>query len=927
MSAVPRDIPAPSKSPPGVDAAYAAERAKWVDRQTKDTLDWGHQQAESLWEKLYAPYDPIVDGRCVLDLGCSWGYLLKYLAERFNPSQLTGVDIKPWWETTDHGWDYSKLGDRLQFHAGDLADIWAIPPESLDLILCTSVLQYMKPEQIEANLCRAYDLLRPGGEMLLRTRVYTSYIGADLHRDIELPYAHLLYPERELAEFVRAKNGKEPPYLNWLTASTYLAIFVRSGFEILDCRRRMNKHAPAVMERVAKAYPWISPEELFCAEIEARLVRPLEPEDIRRFGRMVSTRVKGAAVVNPHAGYDVPRAEARLDAALGAGGRPFMIPMRRPARALEDATAIVERDEFVIQAHPAVKLNRPVTWLEDPLSDRNWRFWFQSGAPISTLLQAYQSSGDARYLSRAAELVDAWICTSLDKREGVDMTWHDHATAMRAMTLLYFWEVWRESDAGTTDGTRPLAARVLATLIAHARVLANETFYMPQHNHGLDQARALLALALNLRETEEAADWEALSRRRVEEQIRDTISADGVHFEHTPDYQGHVYRMLAELDAFLSRYGQPWPLLCETMDRMMTFLAHCLKPNGDWPNIGDTTPGGPANVVLSMDDRLEDHPEFQFALTGGRAGSPPVARDLVLPDSGYAIFRESWDARLVDRAVQIIFCAAYNTRTHKHQDDLSFVVHGFGRELLVDAGKYKYEYEHPMRQFCESAWGHNVVTHDGAPASWDTDYIGRSGIVASWQCGDTSAVEGEHHLYEGAVVRRLLVWRRPDVILVVDWAGGRKAAWRQVFNVAPEFDVCVDGRLATAAARDGGPVVRVFSIAPDAPSISLHRGEESPPRGWASLKSGVIEPTCSIVSAIESAAPCWVTLITLDEGPDRARKIEGSAAVSHDGMTVDFKLDGVASRIGYRRAGGRAILDVDGQTAESDILPLPYHRR
>jgi cyclopropane fatty-acyl-phospholipid synthase-like methyltransferase len=279
-------LESPAETPrPGSSAAARSgfARRKWVSREAKDTQRWGRSQAEALWDNLFARYGPVVDAATVLDLGCSWGYLLKFLADEFKPRRLIGTDIEPWWDRAEYGWDHARLGERIEFHAGDLPSIGSIPDESVDLILCTSVLQYMTPEQLEANMERAYELLRPGGEMLVRTRVFTSYIGADLHRDIELPYVHLLHGERDLALFMRARRGKEPPYLNWLTASTYLAIFMRSGFEVLDARRRMNKAAPEVMDRVGEAFPWIAPEELLCAELEARLLRPIEPEELGRF--------------------------------------------------------------------------------------------------------------------------------------------------------------------------------------------------------------------------------------------------------------------------------------------------------------------------------------------------------------------------------------------------------------------------------------------------------------------------------------------------------------------------------------------------------------------------------------------------------------------------------------------------------------------
>lgn len=267
------------------DIEYNRKRKKLVDLEAKKSIELGNSQAHSLWENLYSRYIPSVNGQTVLDLGCSWGYLLKYLSEKFTPSRLIGVDIKPDWNSLKKEWDYSKV----QFCTGNLFEINQIPQKSIDLILCSSVLQYMTPEEIESNLTKAYVLLRPGGEMILRTHAFTSYIGADIHRDVELPYDHLLYREKDITRFMMVNRGQNLPYVNWLTASTYLSIFVRTGFEIIDARRRMNSVSPEVMRVVTKKFPWIAPNELLCSELEARLIRPIEPNELTLFGDMIIT--------------------------------------------------------------------------------------------------------------------------------------------------------------------------------------------------------------------------------------------------------------------------------------------------------------------------------------------------------------------------------------------------------------------------------------------------------------------------------------------------------------------------------------------------------------------------------------------------------------------------------------------------------------
>lgn len=259
----------------GIDTEYLENRANLATLEEKEKQDWGDEMASKLWKNFYSKHSPLVDDATILDIGCSWGYLLKYLNDNFSPSKLIGTDILPWWESTKHGWDYQSLGDKLQLIANDLTAVDEIPEESVDLVMCTSVLQYLTPENVEANMAKAYSLLKPGGEMILRTRVWTSYIGADLHRDITLPYAHLLYSQGQTSEIL-AKKGIKAKYLNWLDSSTYLFMFTRVGFEVIDVNRRMNSRAPEIATRVLEKFPWIPSSELQCAELEARLLRPFE---------------------------------------------------------------------------------------------------------------------------------------------------------------------------------------------------------------------------------------------------------------------------------------------------------------------------------------------------------------------------------------------------------------------------------------------------------------------------------------------------------------------------------------------------------------------------------------------------------------------------------------------------------------------------
>jgi SAM-dependent methyltransferase len=256
-----------------------------TDAADKSSSEWGARWAEQLWDSLLARYDPLVDGQTVLDLGCNWGYLLRFFAERFAPAKLIGVDVRPHWRTKAHGWDYESLDGLVEFHEGSFADMDALAPASVDLIVSSSTLQYMTPEEVERSLDKAFSILRPGGEMIVRTRTATSHIGADLHTVFDLPYAQLLHTGPAI-EAASAEVGQPVKYLNFLTASSFIAVFARSGFEALDVVRHRNdpKGREELEERIRAALPGVSEDELFCRDLDARLVKAIDPKDLAALG-------------------------------------------------------------------------------------------------------------------------------------------------------------------------------------------------------------------------------------------------------------------------------------------------------------------------------------------------------------------------------------------------------------------------------------------------------------------------------------------------------------------------------------------------------------------------------------------------------------------------------------------------------------------
>jgi hypothetical protein len=69
------------------------------------------------------------------------------------------------------------------------------------------------------------------------------------------------------------------------------------------------------------------------------------------------------------------------------------------------------------------------------------------------------------------------------------------------------------------------------------------------------------------------------------------------------------------------------------------YATHALMPNGMYPPISDTTQQVETRAARQ---NIFESDEFAYAASAGRIGTKPRQRTLVLPDSGYAIYRSSW---------------------------------------------------------------------------------------------------------------------------------------------------------------------------------------------------------------------------------------------------------------------------------------------
>ena len=195
-------------------------------------------------------------------------------------------------------------------------------------------------------------------------------------------------------------------------------------------------------------------------------------------------------------------------ATMSASGTAARADTTPPACLLNgDATQgdALLHDHYLYAPHPEVTLPHDLTWAEDPLHDRNWRFDFHALRWVENLWAAWTSTNDQAYYDRYVELLQDWYDDNPVDHPPSDFSWNGHATAWRGVVY-----------ACALKRLAPRPDWLTAAAQLHGEKLADDSFYVHHGNHALNQSIGLLELGCALPNL----NWRDLAASRIETLMR-----------------------------------------------------------------------------------------------------------------------------------------------------------------------------------------------------------------------------------------------------------------------------------------------------------------------------------------------------------------------------------------------------------------------
>jgi len=545
---------------------------------------------------------------------------------------------------------------------------------------------------------------------------------------------------------------------------------------------------------------------------------------------------------------------------------PSIVSKKHGEKLREICDAYLNDEIYIMSRYPSIKPQENL-WFEDPLNDRSWRFWVHSLVMVEHLLNGYDDFKDRKYLIKAKEYILDWYKWNGSDSKS-DMAWHDHSTAIRLLQVSRFYQSWRNIGFDAE-----LSRTLYEIFIIHGEKLADENFYMPKHNHGIDQDISLYISSIVFNEYVKSEEWKKLSFNRFDKQMSDLFASDGSYLEHSPHYAYLILdRVLQFSETLRNTDYEYYKSLTSRFLKQLDFYISVLQPDGKIPPLGDSenvrlTFHNIENLDIDLKSLIIKYNHWAESVNELKA----LVDDKVFPEGGYAILKNKSD---IDKLTQVTFCCAFHSRVHKHHDDLSFTLFFAGIPLFMDSGKHSYNYKSLERQYIVSARAHNSVIVDNENSQTIRLNIGKSGITSFYRDEHLSFSSGCHCLYPGVVHSRLILYLKPSDILILDSIEGYKNhTFDQNFVINPIIEVEQHGNKFTGRMNNGD----VFIIYPiyhsNLTNIIKIRGSEDPIDGWVSLEYNNLVPATAIRFTNEGKSAHMATHIKLLNGSDAERKI------------------------------------------------------
>ncbi len=320
-----------------------------------------------------------------------------------------------------------------------------------------------------------------------------------------------------------------------------------------------------------------------------------------------------------------------------------------------------------------------------PENDIEWAWALNRHYPANSLVRAYLETGNPKYVKYIDQFTKDWIISSWPYpgvKSGTAM-WRGLEVSFRVKTWAKVFFELRNTNL-ISPATQLL---ILSSLPQHAHYARN---FHAQGNWLTMEISGLATAASSWPEFSESPAWMDYSINTMVASMKEQVYPDGVQTELTSSY--HLvalsnFKLFAEI-CRKNKVSLP-EYYTKTLGDMWNYLALIMRPDGYGLLNND------ADLINNRENILREaetyqRPDWTYIATNGKSGTlPKTGPSYIFPYAGQLISRSDFGTE----AQWSFFDIGPWGTGHQHNDKLHLSVFAYGRDLLVDAGRFAYRGE------------------------------------------------------------------------------------------------------------------------------------------------------------------------------------------------------------------------------------------
>ena len=493
-------------------------------------------------------------------------------------------------------------------------------------------------------------------------------------------------------------------------------------------------------------------------------------------------------------------------------------------------------------------------------------------------------------------LVHQTTTEELDWRDIGEVVWRDLEVGRR------FGVAWPQTFFGfQQSGHFTPASRLLMLYSIPVQAEYLKKYHKRDHNWTTIEMDGLGLAGLAFPEFKKADKWVNYAMEVMEKEINGQVYPDGTQTELSTKTQ---WVALSRFESLVNNFRNAERSVPESyldrVEEMYNYMAYVMRPDGHQPLNNDSDREDLRPRVLKA-AREFDRPDWIYIATNGKEGEKPEGLPShVFPWAGIHVMRSGWDKM----SHWSFFDTGPFGTGHQHSDMLHLSVHAYGRDILVDGGRFTHKdyfsFDPALwRGYFRSSFSHNVILIDGRGQNYGPLTTGKP-LKRGETYINTSTFDYARGPFSDGFVNvdgkiehsRSVFYLREKLWVVVDnITTDRPRKLEVLWHYHPDCNTIIENNNEiTSDDKDKGNL-RIVPVGEISWEVNIIKGKTEPVRqGWYSETYGRKEPNPAAVysaSVNDNLTFAWVLLPAIGQVP----KVQGELLDEQSGK-VKILMDG-----------------------------------